>query len=117
MDRRKFLSTLVGGVVAGAAVRSFPFRVFSFPKEIVAPERLSLYSLPPCEAVLHKGVMYGVARDGVFELRDGQRGWKKISQEIDIATAKRMFPGPFRWQDYGKIRTSVLLDDGSVVDF
>jgi hypothetical protein len=34
MDRRKFLSTLIGGVVAGAAVRSFPFRVFSFPKEI-----------------------------------------------------------------------------------
>jgi hypothetical protein len=34
MDRRKFLSTLVGGVASGAAVRTFPFRVFSFPKEI-----------------------------------------------------------------------------------
>jgi hypothetical protein len=34
MDRRKFLTSLVGGVVASAAVRTFPFRVFSFPKEI-----------------------------------------------------------------------------------
>jgi len=34
MDRRKFLSALIGGVAATAAVRSFPFRVFSFPKEV-----------------------------------------------------------------------------------
>jgi hypothetical protein len=34
MDRRKFLTTLIGGVAASAAVRTFPFRVFSFPKEI-----------------------------------------------------------------------------------
>jgi hypothetical protein len=33
-NRRQFLSTLIGGVAAGAAVRSFPFRVFSFPTEI-----------------------------------------------------------------------------------
>jgi hypothetical protein len=34
MDRRKFLSTLIGGVAATAAVRTFPFRVFSFPQKI-----------------------------------------------------------------------------------
>ena len=34
MNRRNFLSTLIGGVVTTAAVRTFPFRVFSFPKEI-----------------------------------------------------------------------------------
>jgi hypothetical protein len=34
MDRRNFLRTLVGGIAAGAAVRTFPFRVFSFPTEI-----------------------------------------------------------------------------------
>jgi hypothetical protein len=28
---------MVGGIAAGAAVRTFPFRVFSFPKEIVPP--------------------------------------------------------------------------------
>lgn len=38
MDRRGFLRSLIGGVAAGAAVRTFPFRVFSFPTEIVVPE-------------------------------------------------------------------------------
>ena len=35
MNRRGFLGTLVGGVIASAAVRTWPFRVFSFPTEIV----------------------------------------------------------------------------------
>jgi hypothetical protein len=34
MDRRLFLKNLVGGVAVAAAVRTFPFRVFSFPSEI-----------------------------------------------------------------------------------
>jgi hypothetical protein len=34
MNRRSFLGLLTGGLAASAAVRSFPFRVFSFPKEI-----------------------------------------------------------------------------------
>jgi len=38
MDRRKFLSALIGGVATAAAVRTFPFRVFSFPKEITGPD-------------------------------------------------------------------------------
>lgn len=33
MNRRKFLGMLAGGVAASAAVRTFPFRVFSFPNE------------------------------------------------------------------------------------
>jgi len=39
MDRRGFLGMMIGGIATAAAVRTFPFRVFSFPKEI---------SLPPC---------------------------------------------------------------------
>jgi hypothetical protein len=34
MNRRNFLSTLIGGVVTAAAVRTFPFRVFSFPTQL-----------------------------------------------------------------------------------
>jgi hypothetical protein len=34
MNRRSFLGTLVGGVAASAAVRTWPFRVYSFPSEI-----------------------------------------------------------------------------------
>jgi hypothetical protein len=35
VNRRNFLRSLVGGVAAAAAVRTFPFRVFSFPKETI----------------------------------------------------------------------------------
>lgn len=34
MNRRGFLRGLIGGVAAAAAVREFPFRVFSFPSEL-----------------------------------------------------------------------------------
>lgn len=37
MNRRSFLQTLVGGVATVAVVRTFPFRVYSFPREIVKP--------------------------------------------------------------------------------
>ena len=37
MNRREFLSVLVGGVSVTAAVRTWPFRVFSFPSTIVIP--------------------------------------------------------------------------------
>lgn len=36
-SRREFIGTLIGGLAAGAAVRSWPFRVFSFPKQIIRP--------------------------------------------------------------------------------
>ncbi len=35
--RRDFLRFAVQGIVTAAAVRTFPFRVFSFPSEIVIP--------------------------------------------------------------------------------
>jgi hypothetical protein len=37
MNRRKFLGLSIGGIAATAAVRTWPFRVYSFPKEIVLP--------------------------------------------------------------------------------
>lgn len=37
MNRRGFLRSLVGGVAATVAVRTFPFRVYSFPTEITYP--------------------------------------------------------------------------------
>ena len=37
LNRRGFLGLMIGGVAATAAVRTFPFRIFSFPREIVLP--------------------------------------------------------------------------------
>jgi hypothetical protein len=34
MNRRKFIGAMVGGVAVSAAVRTFPFRVYSFPATI-----------------------------------------------------------------------------------
>jgi hypothetical protein len=34
MNRRNFFGLMVGGLAASAAVRTWPFRVFSFPSEI-----------------------------------------------------------------------------------
>jgi hypothetical protein len=34
MNRRDFLGTLIGGVAATAAVRTWPFRVYSFPSKV-----------------------------------------------------------------------------------
>ena len=42
MNRRGFLGMIIGGLATAAAVRTFPFRVFSFPTEIIAPSRLSV---------------------------------------------------------------------------
>ena len=43
MNRRGFLGALIGGVATAAAVQTFPFRVFSFPAEIVKPAAYSTY--------------------------------------------------------------------------
>jgi len=103
MNRRNFLGMMVGGIAASAAVRTWPFRVYSFPKEVL---------WPPSE----KQALF-INNDGVYRIFGGSRnGWKTISQEIDIAEAKRIFPGPFHWQDRGGVRYSVLQPDGSVVD-
>jgi len=40
MERRSFLSSLIGGVAATAALRTFPFRVYSFPSDIATPQLL-----------------------------------------------------------------------------
>ena len=40
MNRRAFIGSLVGGVATAAAVRTWPFRVYSFPTEIFSMEKL-----------------------------------------------------------------------------
>jgi hypothetical protein len=47
MERRNFLRTLIGGVAVAAAIRTWPFRVYSFPSEPVTlgPTRFDILDL------------------------------------------------------------------------
>jgi hypothetical protein len=44
MNRRSFLGALIGGMATAAAVRTFPFRVFSFPSEVTSTVALDTAS-------------------------------------------------------------------------
>jgi hypothetical protein len=61
MNRRSFLGIMVGGLATAAAVRTFPFRVFSFPKEI---KPLNVPRLPKEVAELLKQQLEAVKRFG-----------------------------------------------------
>lgn len=41
-DRRNFLRSMIGGLAATAAVRTWPFRVYSFPNEIITGHQISV---------------------------------------------------------------------------
>jgi hypothetical protein len=49
VNRRSFLRTMVGGVAVGAAVRTFPFRVFSFPSAPVLGYHFDRVLVDDCE--------------------------------------------------------------------
>jgi hypothetical protein len=87
MDRRKFLSTLIGGVATAAAVRTFPFRVFSFPSKkmgnfgglmldpypgrLCTPELRLPFSLALGNGVTKYGyIAYSLNKDGIWTLKD-----------------------------------------------
>jgi len=38
VNRRSFIGNLIGGLAAGAAVRTWPFRVYSFAPSVRVPE-------------------------------------------------------------------------------
>lgn len=134
MDRRRFLGTLIGGVATAAAVRTWPFRVFSFPSKITRP-------LPEFVTLDQNFIHLG--KDGVWRvdsvgshligahrleglpwyadnwLGDSigiKRSPNPFANEIEIEEAKRLFPGPFHWEGPNGVRYSRLQPDGSVVD-
>ena len=60
MDRRGFLRMMVGGVAAAAAVRTFPFRVFSFPEKIQLAN--------PCLTMDQVRVSVELLQDSAFDI-------------------------------------------------
>ena len=58
MNRRNFLHSMIGGVAATAAVRTWPFRVYSFPSVITVPE--NLLARPADYYILHYPAMQDI---------------------------------------------------------
>ena len=55
MNRRGFLQSLVGGIATATAVRTWPFRVYSFPTEpqiFTVDEFRNFYVQPAVDALL-----------------------------------------------------------------
>jgi hypothetical protein len=71
MKRRDFISKLVGGVATAAAVRSWPFRVFSFPSQVApSPDYMklrdiSLLDLEPVVRPLYD--VYGIIQSSKLD--------------------------------------------------
>jgi hypothetical protein len=60
MNRRNFLSSMIGGVTTAAAVRTWPFRVYSFPSEIKLVKRFPFKRFPffrPIKSTLLEEIM------------------------------------------------------------
>ena len=103
---------MVGGIAASAAVRTWPFRVYSFPKEIHISRFGPLVELP--DQVTLETTYFN---DGFTVWKIDSIGTHILSSErFTMDEATRIFPSPFHWQDYDKLRSSVLQPDGSVVD-
>jgi hypothetical protein len=69
MNRRGFLGTLIGGIAAASAVRTFPFRVFSFPTGIITPtipatciRFIKAYDIMQDGMITRLDVLYGLGR-------------------------------------------------------
>jgi len=72
MDRRAFFGTMIGGVAATAAVRTWPFRVFSFPSEVVTGAKsirfIRAYDVLEGKMITRFDILYG------WQTLDASRG-------------------------------------------
>lgn len=93
MDRRKFLSALIGGVAAGAAVRTFPLRVYSFPTKITIADWQggSISELPVAlqSPLMRTDASLMERRINVFSCLP--RGGLSLIEEISFAEAKARY--------------------------
>lgn len=97
MNRRNFLRTLVGGVAGAAAVRTWPFRVYSFPSKIVIP-RLPEHVFPcAVSPFAPKDAIYVLTPAMLKRAHDLLRSWNPGPTEWivhpEVAKAYGLLPG------------------------
>lgn len=123
MNRRNFLSTLIGGLAATAAVRSFPFRVFSFPKEIKPliygrwEYRGDWLYFHPIPVSCYRELGYDIAYDqemGVIQFFAKRPGNIRYSTEISLAEAKRPVSDALEGISFRRARSTARSSPESV---
>lgn len=92
IDRRKFLSTMIGGIAASAAVRTFPFRVFSFPS---APRIVEIDWLN--STVMIDGMQWSFEMFAMYKTHMDKAVWQAfavpkgfLAPRVDYKNASRM---------------------------
>jgi hypothetical protein len=88
MNRRGFLGLLVGGLATAAAVRTFPFRVYSFPSEI---EPVRFHLPDPLTAEQVGTLQLEFFRDKIRDLTEADRAIYHKFVEADFRRLSRNF--------------------------
>src|SRR5258708_23131264 len=93
MNRRKFFKSMIGGVAVAAAVRTWPFRVFSFPVEIVtglkAIRFIKAYDVMQDKFVSRYDVLYGFM--ALSETRSLQLELPRAVESAEMLQANKGF--------------------------
>jgi len=102
MDRRNFIRMLAQGVAATTAVRTFPFRVYSFPAEVVAPN-FDLITYTTLES-LRQDVLYDnffVDDPWLLHMRRETEKWHQTKTDPMLEAAVTSGFGFYRVDDAG----------------
>jgi hypothetical protein len=106
MNRRHFLSTVVGGVAAAAAVRTWPFRVYSFPNKV---------ELAPIDTSA-MGTMWMHGPRGWVEMGKVTDFQLKSSSSLEYKSAKLSFSVPFEKLESFKTDGGVIQIHGISIE-
>jgi hypothetical protein len=74
ISRRGFIGTLIGGVVAGAAVRTWPFRVYSFPSQVESAANFEDISLQLQSIQKQMSIQYEIDSTAL-KLIESRKNW------------------------------------------
>jgi hypothetical protein len=61
ISRRAFIGSLIGGIAATAAARTWPFRVYSFPTQVVTFDQVTQVTLEHAKAWLARDTAFNAA--------------------------------------------------------
>jgi len=76
------MRSLVGGVAVAAAVRTWPFRVYSFSSEIVKPQEISTYGI---QYISSKQMFPNLSRS-VYPGRLPEKFWLPCTERFMLLT-------------------------------